>query len=122
MSRKVSQSAREMGSKRPRDLGVEIRSAGTAKILKPEERRQARLLQAGPAPQSVDGMEHAAPACARRQVREGFEDAAQPLEKGAGVVVGAAGLHRPVNQKRTAHDGFAIDKTPVATVRTLVAI
>src|SRR5947209_10350611 len=95
MLRKVSQSGPQIGS----------------------ERRRARSLHT-----SMHSVKHARPAGSRRQMGDGFENAGEPLNECARAVVRTAGLHRPIDEKWTAHDGVTIDKSPVAAVGTLIAI
>src|SRR6202043_2965506 len=70
----------------------------------------------------VHGVQHPAPTRSRRKMQERVKDSAQPLPKGTWVVVGGARFDRPIDQERPAHDGVAIDESPVAAVGTLVAI
>src|SRR5438445_10231368 len=75
--------------------------------------RKARLM---------NSMEHPAPACARGQVRQGVKHSAQALSKSRLPVISRSRVHRPINQKRTAHDGIAVNKTPVAAVKAVVTV
>src|SRR6266403_4085546 len=73
-------------------------------------------------PPLMNSMEHPAPACAGGQVRQGVKHAAQALSKSRLPVISRSRVHRPINQKRTAHDGVAVNKTPVAAVKAVVAV
>src|SRR5215469_17708897 len=72
--------------------------------------------------ESVNGVEHATPARARRKMRQRIENTNNTLRKGGiGIIVGA-GIHGPINQKWPAHDGSASHKAPIATIGAIVAI
>src|SRR5580693_6120510 len=67
--------------------------------------------------------EHAAPARSRRQMRRCLKNPRQTRPESACAVVVAAGeVHRPIDQKWAAHNGVAIDETPVAAVLAAIAI
>ena len=71
---------------------------------------------------SVDGVEHAAPAGAGREVSDRVEDGEDALAEGRVGVVVAGGVDGPVDEERAAHDGLAVDEAPVAAVGAVVAI
>src|SRR5216684_6113553 len=71
---------------------------------------------------SMHGAQHSTPPRALRQVQQRVNHTLQPLQKGALPIVRAAGLHRPVDQKRPAHDGIAVHKSPVAAILTAITV
>ena len=71
----------------------------------------------------MDGVKHSMPAGARGKMHKGIEDAQQPLpESAVASVIGAGGVDGPIDKKGMAHDGVAIDKSPVAAVLAMIAI
>src|SRR5258708_24430050 len=69
------------------------------------------------------GMEQPAPSRAGRQMHQRPQNAGQSRPEGAiSAVVGALGIHRPVNQKGTPHDGIAVHESPIAAVLTVIAV
>src|SRR5439155_23070231 len=72
--------------------------------------------------QSMNGVEHAAPARAAGQMDEGVHDAQKPLPETALAIIGAIGLDGPINQKRPAHNGIAIHKSPITAIEAVVAV
>src|SRR5467141_3298461 len=70
----------------------------------------------------MDGVEHAVPAGACGKMGDGIENGEDTLAKGGFGVIIAVGVDGPVNEEGAAHDGFAVDKAPVAAVGAVVAI
>src|SRR5438445_2743332 len=70
----------------------------------------------------MNGPQHSAPTSALRQVQKGVDHTFQPLKKAALPVIRTASLDRPINQKRPAHDGVAVDESPIAAVEAVIAI
>src|SRR5258705_4695813 len=70
----------------------------------------------------MDGVEHAVPAGACGKVGDGIENGEDTLAEGGFGVIIAIGVDGPVNEEGAAHDGFAVDKPPVAAVGAVVAI
>src|SRR6267143_7173323 len=70
----------------------------------------------------MDGAEHAVPAGACGKVGDGIENGEDTLAEGGFGVIIAIGIDGPVNEEGAAHDGFAVDKAPVAAVGAVVAI
>jgi len=70
----------------------------------------------------MDSMEHAAPAGARGKMGDGVENGEEALAEGGLGIIVAVGVHRPVDEEGAAHDGFAVDKAPVAAVGAVVAV
>src|ERR1700682_2144074 len=87
--------------------------------------RAVRLLRDDPPPNRklMHGAQHSAPASARRKMPQGVKYSRQAVPKGtvAGII-SAGGFHRPINQKRSAHNGVTIDKAPIAAILTMVSI
>ena len=70
----------------------------------------------------MHGVEHAAPAGACREMHQSVEDADDALGEGGLSIVGAVRIDGPIDQKWAAHDGVAIDESPVAAVEAVIAI
>src|SRR5205823_10000862 len=79
--------------------------------------------QAKPGPRLVHGMEHPAPTRARGQMPERIKYRREPRPKRAfSAVIAALCLDRPINQKRTPHNGVVIHEAPEAAVPALIAV
>src|SRR5215471_1706496 len=61
--------------------------------------------------QLVNRMQHPIPTGARRKMQQGIDDGHDTLRKSRVGVVAGVGIYRPVDQKRPAHNGFAIHET-----------
>src|SRR5437868_5380508 len=70
----------------------------------------------------MNSMQHPAPACAGGQVRQSVKHSTQALSESRLPVISRSRVHRPINQKRAAHDGIAVNKTPVAAVKAVVTV
>src|SRR3984893_17142077 len=57
------------------------------------------------------------------KMHQGIQDSQQPLAESAiASVIGTGGVDGPINKKGMAHDGFAVDKSPVAAVLAMISI